>query len=297
VSGLSPEEAPNLRGYGTRRCSRCSFEVIDPVPSDEELADIYRSDYRLHNVNDVNPWRRLGPLGEVIGRISKGLLLIPHRIRFGASIADRRPSGGGRVLEVGFGAGVILERMSQRGWHVHGIEVADAAVASARARIPTGSFAVATVEAAHFPSQTFELILMYHVLEHLADPIGSLRNLGQWLEPAGRLVLAVPNRSSITRRLFGPSWYGYQLPEHLAQYDLTTLTRILELAGLRIVSHRPQAYFHALADSTINRVDQARRHRARALLTKTMLLPAGLLAVVVGDAAALEVEAVRIENS
>ncbi len=253
--GLPPGPASNLRGHGTRRCRSCSFEVIDPMPSVGDLAALYGHDYWLHDLAFVDPSRETGRAKGAAMRAARTAVMAAHRVRFGPSVTGRRPRRGGHVLEVGFGAGVALERLSHRGWQVHGLEIADGPVRAATKRIPSGGFSVGTIETTSFPPESFELILLYHVLEHLADPLESLIRLSGWLEPGGTIVVAVPNRSSLTRRLTGSLWYGYRMPEHLAMYDPRTLTSAFRLAGLRVVAQRPQAYFHAFADSLLNRID------------------------------------------
>ena len=221
VPRLSGRMAPNLAEYGTRQCLSCGLEFIDPVPSTETLFSIYNGEYRLHqhdNETMSNPM--LGNrLGQRIRSAGRRLLLSIYERRFGRPIAKRLPGGSGRVLEIGFGAGATLERLYAQGWNVTGLEVAEGPVLSARERMPAGTFLRGTIDEKISSVGVFDLILLYHVLEHLDDPVGALMLMRQSLDDHGTLVVAVPNRDSLTRRLFGARWYGYRHPEHLLQLN------------------------------------------------------------------------------
>jgi SAM-dependent methyltransferase len=72
---------------------------------------------------------------------------------------------------------------------------------------------------------------MFHVLEHLRDPLQGLRFAGRLLKPTGTLVIQVPNISSIQARLFGTRWYGLDVPRHLINFSPKALSFLLDEAG------------------------------------------------------------------
>jgi hypothetical protein len=87
------------------------------------------------------------------------------------------------------------------------------------------------------PSERFEVVSMFHVLEHVEDPVGILRHLRRAVvSEDGALVIQVPNYAAAERRLFGRRWFGLDAPRHLLQFDATTIRTALEQAGFEVVS-------------------------------------------------------------
>jgi SAM-dependent methyltransferase len=139
-----------------------------------------------------------------------------------------------RLLDVGCGTGVFLDLAQQAGWHVRGIEPGVAACAYARARFGL-EVHCATLESAPLPPESFDVVTMWHVLEHLPHPLGGLRRVHQALASGGLLLIGVPNFASLEARLFGRRWYSLDAPRHLYHFTPATLSAIVSAAGLRPV--------------------------------------------------------------
>jgi SAM-dependent methyltransferase len=84
------------------------------------------------------------------------------------------------------------------------------------------------------PTESYDVIVMWNVLEHLAYPVRDLVNIISLLKPGGWLVFSVPNIESIEARLFGRYWVGWDLPRHLYIFPQHALNKILHDLGLRI---------------------------------------------------------------
>src|SRR5205823_10757107 len=82
-------------------------------------------------------------------------------------------------------------------------------------------------------SASFDVITMWHSLEHVHHPMKILREAHRLLVPGGRLLVAVPNIDSLPFRWFGSAWYGLDLPRHLTHFAPWTLHLMLERAGFR----------------------------------------------------------------
>jgi SAM-dependent methyltransferase len=136
---------------------------------------------------------------------------------------------GSRVLDVGCGRGVLLSSLADRGFEVHGFEISAAAAAGAdkRATIRIGS----ELADARYPDALFDEVIIWHVLEHLSDPRGTLIEIRRILKPGGRLIVAVPNYSSLQSRWSGPAWFHLDLPRHLYHFPLAGLRRLLMDTG------------------------------------------------------------------
>ena len=155
---------------------------------------------------------------------------------------------GGRLLDVGCGNGVFLDVMRQLGWEVTGVDPDGAAVTVARQKLGLQVFE-GSLEEAGLPGGHFDAITMNHVIEHVPDPIGTLRECHRVLRPGGRLVVATPNISSLGRRLFDDAWVLWDPPRHLHLFSQSALRACAELAGLEISELRTTArgapYTHA----------------------------------------------------
>jgi SAM-dependent methyltransferase len=112
---------------------------------------------------------------------------------------------------------------------VHGFEISAAAAAGAdkRATIRIGS----ELADARYPDALFDEVIIWHVLEHLSDPRGTLIEIRRILKPGGRLIVAVPNYSSLQSRWSGPAWFHLDLPRHLYHFPLAGLRRLLMDTG------------------------------------------------------------------
>jgi SAM-dependent methyltransferase len=140
--------------------------------------------------------------------------------------------GQGRLLDFGCGGGVFLERMHLQGWRVTGLDVSGAAVTRIQRDLALPAY-VGTLPHPALPPAGFDVITMWHSLEHVHAPLAVLREARRLLAPGGRLLIAVPNIDSLPFRWFGRSWFALDLPRHLTHFSPRTLRLMLERAGLR----------------------------------------------------------------
>jgi 2-polyprenyl-3-methyl-5-hydroxy-6-metoxy-1,4-benzoquinol methylase len=143
----------------------------------------------------------------------------------------------GRLLDVGCGPGEFLAEMSRRGWQVAGLDADPKAVERARARLGP-AVACHGVEELPPSSGPYDVITLWHVLEHLERPRQALQLLAAQLAPGGRLLIAVPNLESIDARTYGPDWVAWDAPRHLQHFTWATLERLCREQGLRPIARR-----------------------------------------------------------
>jgi hypothetical protein len=120
-------------------------------------------------------------------------------------------------------------------------------VSRARIRCPTAAFRVGTLDEIQFPADSFEVITLWDVLEHVSSPRQTLDRVRNWLTPDGCLFLSVPNADSVMARLMGRRWV-LLLREHLWYFSPVTLATLLRQAGFDPVRPRPKRVHFSLAN-------------------------------------------------
>lgn len=250
-----------LRGLHDRRfgvpgtwdffqCRICRLIWLNPRPLVGEIGKLY-VDYYTHSV-PISATRALGRIrsyvkgavlqaacsyssantGSAGGWVGKTLSAIgPMREAAERSVMWLASSLRGSLLDVGCGNGQFLATMRDLGWDVQGVEPDPIAAETAR-RTMGLAVECSTLEHASLPRDSFDAVTLNHVIEHVIDPIATLRECGRVLKEGGRLVVVTPNASSLGRKWFRASWYHWDSPRHIFLFTLGTLRAISERAGL-----------------------------------------------------------------
>ncbi|MGC4066405.1 MAG: class I SAM-dependent methyltransferase [Polyangiaceae bacterium] len=140
----------------------------------------------------------------------------------------------GKVLEVGSSLGFTLQAFRQEGWDVMGVEPDRNAwrYATQKLNIPTIN---GTLETAELPPDEFDVAVMLHVVEHVPDPIGTLRALHRVLKPGGHLVLETPRFDSLMFKLLGAHERSMRCDGHITFFTRESLMRCCKAAGFASV--------------------------------------------------------------
>lgn len=199
------------------KCHRCGLMRTNPRPTPDSTGYYYPDDdgpYRGTQVRQSNvAWFRFKKLLRTVAR---------KVFNFATTLLPAVEPG--RMLEVGCASGAFLHGMASEGWQVEGIEFSVKASEAARSLgylVYTGQ-----LETAPDPVAPYDLIVGWMVLEHLYDPIVSLKRPREWAAPGSWLVLSIPNADSLGFRLFGNRWYDLHLPNHLYHFSPETLERV-----------------------------------------------------------------------
>lgn len=142
---------------------------------------------------------------------------------------------GGCLLDVGCGSGDIVKLACENGLRASGIELAAEAVTYAR-DVRKLDIQQGTLEEGAFASGSFDAVSMFHVLEHVPDPIATLREAGRIVRPDGHVLVQVPNFAGLQSLMFKQRWYGLDAPRHFHHFTPDSLTRAFLAAGLEPVS-------------------------------------------------------------
>ena len=214
-------------------CRRCGFAMTDPVPL--SLDRYYPPRYRRFNPFAVFVLRRL-----YLRRVDGWLARLPRR---------------GVALELGAGTGWMLRALREHGWTAIGSERTVPAAATARdaARVP---IFVGDLDAIR-DAPLLDLVVMFHVLEHLADPLAALRDVGRRLRPGGTLILGIPNIASWQSRFAGASWMHLDVPRHLCHFSPDSIERALVDSGFHVARRDFRSFEHdpfGWVQSTLDRL-------------------------------------------
>ncbi|HKQ19847.1 MAG TPA: class I SAM-dependent methyltransferase, partial [Candidatus Eisenbacteria bacterium] len=222
--------ATTLEGvaYGIRECPRCHRRALDPRPAPSALAYWYGPGYF-----GASSRKFIGPIESFVDFFRDG------RAREAARLLGRLPSAGRapRVLDVGCGSGLFLAALAKRGFECHGTEFSDETARRARA-IRGLSIHAGPIDSATYAPGSFDLISVWHVLEHLDQPDELLRHCARWLRPGGALMLAVPNIDSWQGRLFRGAWFHLDPPRHFFHFGPSSLGSALSNAGFQVETMR-----------------------------------------------------------
>jgi 2-polyprenyl-3-methyl-5-hydroxy-6-metoxy-1,4-benzoquinol methylase len=198
-----------------------------------ELGRIYPPSYYAYHLADA---AESAARGSVVRRFTEKAKARRYQKRL-MGIVERldQPAGAIRLLDVGCADGRLLDwyKESPVGdrLETYGIDISEDAVATARSRghnAVAGRFELDT----ELPEGTFDVILAFHVIEHVDDPAAFTRRAAALLKPGGIFVVATPNIESLDVRLFRRFWGGNHFPRHWTFYTPDTLSALAESVGL-----------------------------------------------------------------
>ena len=170
-----------------------------------------------------------------------------YNLRWKRRLVERFSSHG-EILDVGCGTGQFLAEMRSAGWQVSGIERDASASQWGRERLDL-NIHTGTLASTQLPPATHQIVTMWHVLEHLYDPLTTFRQLQHYLNDQGTLIVAVPNIDSIDARGYGAHWIALDAPRHVNHFCLATLRRLGAAANFDLIWHEQlplDAFFNTL---------------------------------------------------
>ena len=143
-----------------------------------------------------------------------------------------------RLLDVGCGAGAMLEAATKNGWNVQGVDVSASAVKHSRSL----GFDVfhGELQEAKLPDQYFDVVTAGELLEHVFDPQVVMNEIARLLRPGGLLWTTTPHSRGLSARVLGIEWGNVRPPEHLQLFSSSGLRLVLERAGFHDVKLRTE---------------------------------------------------------
>lgn len=201
-------------------CLNCGLLYTMPRPDKEKLGNYYKSEeYYSHQEN------KKGFIPKIYERVKKTNLKYKYKIATaGIEI--------GKMLDIGCGVGDFLHTAETHGWECIGVEPSEEAKEIARQR--TKAKIIESNELENLPDHSFDIITMWHVLEHVENLKWQVEQLQRLIKPTGRIIIALPNYKSYDGQYYKEKWAAYDVPRHLNHLDKTTLSKIFRTKELRL---------------------------------------------------------------
>ncbi len=196
------------------QCLKCGILRTLPPMTERELARFYPADY----------WGDEQPSLDWIRSSQK------EKTRF----FDGCHLAGGRILDVGCGAGFFLRALDPQNWNRYGVEISrEAALLAARALGDDRVFA-GVLKEAQYENSFFDAVSFWSALEHANEPRASLVEAHRILKTGGTLILQVPNAASYQARVFRGHWFALDAPRHRYHFTRKILDQLLRETGFEI---------------------------------------------------------------
>jgi len=222
------------------RCDDCSLVYQNPRIPAHAIGAWYDDEYIAHRKKtDFGPLTRAYHWA-MDRHDRRKLALVRRYVQLGPK---------SEVLDLGCGAGTFLAKVGKEtGASVTGVDFKDLSHLPWMQAI---EFRCGRPADQDFGARRFDLVTMWHFLEHDYAPLDTLARAREWLAPRGRMVIEVPRLDSVSFRLFGDRWPGLQAPQHTAAYSRDTLLAMMARAGLDVIEWLPwgafPAYFYLFA--------------------------------------------------
>ena len=193
-------------------CDGCGVLRTLPAMNQIELAAFYPDEY----------WGGTNEPGESWIRSSQSEKTL---------FLDKCGSRGGRILDVGCGAGFFLRALDPTRWDRFGVEIGKAASEQAARALGLDQVRAGTLVEAAFDDSCFDLVTLWSALEHTNEPRANLIEARRILKPGGTLIVQVPNAASYQARWFNGSWFSLDAPRHRYHFSAMGLDRLLSQTG------------------------------------------------------------------
>lgn len=209
------------------QCSDCTLRFTQDVPDEASVGRYYKSaEYISHTDSDK------GLVNQLYKRVRKITLRQKADLIIKSSGILK-----GSLLDVGSGTGAFLHTMKEKGWQTVGLE--PDADARQMAKQLYGLSLQEPSELQGFSPASFDVITLWHVLEHVHELHGYMAQLKNLLRANGKLIIAVPNYRSLDAGVYGLNWAAYDVPRHLYHFSPLALDKLVQMHGMKVVAKRP----------------------------------------------------------
>ena len=223
-------------------CVQCQLVMTNPYPTNDALPKYYDSENYFSHPNKKK---------SILSFLYEAVKLRNLRYKFHVATSGL-PKG--RILDIGCGAGDFLLLAKDLGWKINGIEPNEEARKHSTIKLSSKVYALSEFDL--LPDSSFDVITMWHVLEHVEDLHQQCKELQRLLKPDGRLIIALPNIRSFDALHYGKFWAGLDVPRHLFHFNFDSIQFLLKRHGFLFLKREPLKwdafYISMLSEKYIN---------------------------------------------
>jgi 2-polyprenyl-3-methyl-5-hydroxy-6-metoxy-1,4-benzoquinol methylase len=209
-------------------CKSCGLKFTNPRPSPDDLPRYYESEEYISHSNSQK-----GLINKIYQFVRRNT--IQSKIRLIKNFVQS-----GNILDIGSGSGEFLNEIQKKDFITTGIEPNTNARKYAIDNFKLNI--LDETEINNLNTNCFNVITMWHVLEHVYDLDQRIKQIQSLLTENGILVVAVPNSASWDAKHYGKYWAAYDLPRHLYHFDQSTLIRLFQNYGFKLVNSKPMIF-------------------------------------------------------
>jgi 2-polyprenyl-3-methyl-5-hydroxy-6-metoxy-1,4-benzoquinol methylase len=213
--------------FSLAECENCSLRFTVGAPDKESIGPYYKSEKYISHTNSNK-----GVINQLYQWVRKYMFSKKRKL-----IEDITGKKVGALLDYGSGTGAFVRHMNQAGWITTGIEPDADARQVAAVQFEINLLDLGALQNLQ-PAQ-FDVITLWHVLEHIHDLQLTLQKLKELLKPEGVLIIAVPNYTSLDAYHYGPYWAAYDVPRHLYHFSPFSMEQLMKNNGLRVIAKKP----------------------------------------------------------
>ena len=201
------------------KCAFCGFRMTGLVPDATEIGRYYWSEEYVSHSNT-----REGFTNRLYHLVRTIMLERKYKI-----VAGSLGQPAGSLLDIGAGTGYFLQTMLKKGWKITGTEKSESAREFSSEKWGIGLLPEDRLWS--FPENSFDVITLWHVMEHLHDLEKYWEKLSGLIKPAGCLVIGLPNPASADAGHYGQHWAAWDVPRHLWHFSPQNIQQIAEKHG------------------------------------------------------------------
>ncbi|MEO7924259.1 MAG: class I SAM-dependent methyltransferase [Chitinophagaceae bacterium] len=213
--------------FAIAECAACTLRFTQDVPGADSIAPYYKSDNYISHTDTAT-----GLVNRLYQSVRKRTLKQKRKL-----IENTTGLSKGNLLDIGSGTGAFAGEMKKAGWFVTGLEPdAEArALAKRSHNIDLGD----TSQFYQLTPGTFDAITLWHVLEHVHDLQGYMKQIRSLLKENGKLFIAVPNYTSKDAAIYKEYWAAWDVPRHLYHFSPIAMKTLVEKHGMTILQYKP----------------------------------------------------------
>jgi 2-polyprenyl-3-methyl-5-hydroxy-6-metoxy-1,4-benzoquinol methylase len=225
--------------YDYHCCTSCDFTFQHPLPTTEQIGSFYPDEYEVYE--EQSRLKKVSGLRKSVLKKYYGyshlntsafndfICFIPKLFNNNFEIHF---SSNGKVLDVGCGNGRYLDGMKKLGWLVKGVEFNESAVRVCN--LSGLDVHHGDLLSANFDTDSFDVINVSHVIEHVPNPKEFFAELSRVLKKNGTLIIKTPNSQALGRRLFSINWYANDVPRHIYLFSEKNFNVLANASSLKV---------------------------------------------------------------